>query len=806
MIFWKLFISVLFAVSLLICNAMPQQYYSFNNSGGATQKLCVRSIVQSADGMIWLAAESGLYSYDGYHLIQRSVDESIVGKKSTGSFNCLLADGDSLLIGCNKGVLSFNLTTYSFRLLPYAKDEIVKAITKADSTIWIATRSAIYRNGTKLEPSPENIVSLHNDESWLYIGTTNALYKYSIKRQQLEKITDAISYVTCFFSDRQNDLLWIGTADNITAWRKTAMKHAFTIPMPVAKSISKDKWGNMLVGTDNGLYIVGKNQQAKAIFHDARRENSLAGDAVWSIFRDRSNNMWIGTNSGVSVAPGDGLMTTYSLPSVTGEGTGNQFFCAFSDSKGRKWLGGANGLLCIERLGKENQAYRWYRMNDARYPLPHNRIRDILEVSNGNIIIGGDMGLMLYDEASQQFRRYVIKEDPYNWVYGITETNDKDLVITTFTATYIATLDNTTRNVIVKNTTQRENLAAKRNKEEALLEKYGLGDNYLSAFHDPGNGTILLGGTDRFSVLNTEKMEEARKKRTLAITDIRINDERHVDHKDILQGGVKLLPEDKIIEVMFSDFNYSGDLFHKYLYRIDDGEWTPVHSGNNSIILTNLSPGTYKLNIRYSDTTDEAIMFKLTVKAPWYAATPAKMIYLLFFIALIYGIYNFIQQRKRIRQDSAEYQALLFMAKQKEKELLSGNEYLAAQLRLQLMAKSGEDGILSADEKFLLKITKIIEDNMSDPELNVNTLSTLSGISSKQIYRKIKAMTGMTTVAYIRDQRLKKAASLLAKGTFTVSEVMYMVGFSNPSYFTRCFTEEYNTPPSEYMGYYPKEV
>jgi AraC-like DNA-binding protein len=84
--------------------------------------------------------------------------------------------------------------------------------------------------------------------------------------------------------------------------------------------------------------------------------------------------------------------------------------------------------------------------------------------------------------------------------------------------------------------------------------------------------------------------------------------------------------------------------------------------------------------------------------------------------------------------------------------------------------------------------------------LNVNTLSELSGISVKQLYRKIKAMTGLTTVAYIRDQRLKKAAALLAKGTFTVSEVMYMVGFSNASYFARCFSEAYKTLPSDYKG------
>ena len=87
---------------------------------------------------------------------------------------------------------------------------------------------------------------------------------------------------------------------------------------------------------------------------------------------------------------------------------------------------------------------------------------------------------------------------------------------------------------------------------------------------------------------------------------------------------------------------------------------------------------------------------------------------------------------------------------------------------------------------------------MDDSELSVNTLSQKSGISTKQLYRRIKALTGMPVVAYIRDLRLKKAASLLATGNFTVSEVMYMVGFSSASYFTRCFREEYGVTPSAY--------
>ena len=93
-----------------------------------------------------------------------------------------------------------------------------------------------------------------------------------------------------------------------------------------------------------------------------------------------------------------------------------------------------------------------------------------------------------------------------------------------------------------------------------------------------------------------------------------------------------------------------------------------------------------------------------------------------------------------------------------------------------------------------------IEDNLSDDSLDVTRLSELCGTSSKQLYRKIKELTGMTAVAYIRDLRLRKAALLLEKGGLSVTEVMYSVGFSNPSYFTRCFQEAYGTTPSDYKS------
>ena len=106
----------------------------------------------------------------------------------------------------------------------------------------------------------------------------------------------------------------------------------------------------------------------------------------------------------------------------------------------------------------------------------------------------------------------------------------------------------------------------------------------------------------------------------------------------------------------------------------------------------------------------------------------------------------------------------------------------------------------SQDEKFLSNIIRLIEDHLSDADLNVNALCELSGISNKQIYRKIKQLTGMSPVEYIKSIRMKKAAMLLQQKKFTVAEVMYMVGFSNHSYFSKCFQAEFGKTPRQYLN------
>lgn len=104
----------------------------------------------------------------------------------------------------------------------------------------------------------------------------------------------------------------------------------------------------------------------------------------------------------------------------------------------------------------------------------------------------------------------------------------------------------------------------------------------------------------------------------------------------------------------------------------------------------------------------------------------------------------------------------------------------------------------SADARLLAKITDTVEAHIADSDFNVTRLQESLGLGSKLLYRKVKQMTGKTPIEFIRHIRMQRAAIMLREGRFSVSEVMYMVGFSNSSYFSKVFQKTYGITPAEY--------
>jgi signal transduction histidine kinase/ligand-binding sensor domain-containing protein/DNA-binding response OmpR family regulator len=115
-----------------------------------------------------------------------------------------------------------------------------------------------------------------------------------------------------------------------------------------------------------------------------------------------------------------------------------------------------------------------------------------------------------------------------------------------------------------------------------------------------------------------------------------------------------------------------------------------------------------------------------------------------------------------------------------------------------------EDGIerppmKSADEIFMNKLMKIINENLSNTDLNVELLAGQVGMSRVHMHRKLKELTGQSASDFIRSIRLKQAALMLSEKKITVSEVAYAAGFRNISHFSTAFKNFYGKSPSEYI-------
>ncbi|MEL0653187.1 two-component regulator propeller domain-containing protein [Algibacter sp. TI.3.09] len=127
--------------------------------------------------------------------------------------------------------------------------------------------------------------------------------------------------------------------------------------------------------------------------------------------------------------------------------------------------------------------------------------------------------------------------------------------------------------------------------------------------------------------------------------------------------------------------------------------------------------------------------------------------------------------------------------------------------RLELKTKFSDDadseiGLLThspVDEVLMEKISKLIEDNISKPDLTTSFLCEELGVSSSKLYRKIKELTDLAPNEFIRTIRLKKSVQLLKTKKHNVSEVTDLIGFNDPLYFSRCFKKQFGYPPSKLL-------
>jgi ligand-binding sensor domain-containing protein/signal transduction histidine kinase/DNA-binding response OmpR family regulator len=133
------------------------------------------------------------------------------------------------------------------------------------------------------------------------------------------------------------------------------------------------------------------------------------------------------------------------------------------------------------------------------------------------------------------------------------------------------------------------------------------------------------------------------------------------------------------------------------------------------------------------------------------------------------------------------------------KNLLESRLRLKNKFTQQPLVDVGTLSTNTHDKKFMEEIVSIIEGRITDPQLSVEELSREMNMSRSSLHKKLKAMAGHVPNEFIRLIRLRNAATMLLSGEHNISEVGYKVGFSSHSYFSKCFAQQFNETPSEFV-------
>ena len=131
--------------------------------------------------------------------------------------------------------------------------------------------------------------------------------------------------------------------------------------------------------------------------------------------------------------------------------------------------------------------------------------------------------------------------------------------------------------------------------------------------------------------------------------------------------------------------------------------------------------------------------------------------------------------------------------------LLQGREKLRETFLKNPFIGAATVALNKSDEAFIKKLNEVIQENLSDSEFNVEDMAERFNMSRASFYRKVKGVLDLTPNEYIRVERLKKAAQLLKQDDYKINEICYMVGFNSPSYFSKCFQQQFGILPKDFQ-------
>jgi signal transduction histidine kinase/ligand-binding sensor domain-containing protein/CheY-like chemotaxis protein/AraC-like DNA-binding protein len=588
---------------------------------------------------IWMGTESGLYRYHLPTGITTAIKTPLFKLTSNNIHNLHLSK-DSLWIATDGGginILNLKTSQLSY-ILAGESDGLLKSGAVTDiyedreSRKWIAT----LRGGV-------NIID-------------NKLQNFQlVKHDPLNKNSLVNNFILSFCEDENNNL-WIGTdGGGLSLWNKQTKKYTNfvsdagdpgSLSSNFVVSVLKDYKNRIWVATfSGGIDLYDKRTGKFKHYKCYNTEKKTEENNLWKLFEDSSHRLWAGTTR-------DGALYLYNsardkFELFDKELTNIHTF--FEDKSGVLWAGNYTWLIKIDTRYKKHE---FIRVNNA--------IRAMLEDKKGNFWIGTEGGgLLLYNRQAKSFKRYTDADGlPGNSVLNLLEDESGRIWLSTFNGISV--------------------FEPQLNKFKNYVAADGLQSNQFNynAALKLASGELLFGGIRGFNRFNPASINVRHQNARLRVTGLKINNVAIAERPEYLKEGslvaikrITVPYNQATLAIDYVALEYSFPEKISYAYFLDgwDRTWNYVGKAKTAYY-TRLNPGTYKLNIKATNTDGAWLspqIIYITILSPWYITWWAISLYFAVGMTVLYLI-----RLNRIRQIRLQYEIKLANSNiEKEKEL-----------------------------------------------------------------------------------------------------------------------------------------
>ena len=497
----------------------------------------------------------------------------------------------------------------------------------------------------------------------------------------------------------------------------------------------------------------------------------ISEGSVFALYRDRGGVIWLGDGWNI-FRSGDKGRTFEKM---------EQFGYAYmrdilEDKSGNIWVATmGNGIFRYNP--QTDQMVKYQCVPGDSTSIGTNEVTGITEDSKGLLWFSTDRGgLLCFNPETGRFRTYTKANGlPDNVTYKVVEDAQHCIWF------------GTDRGLVC--------LHPETDSLQIFTRNDGLPDNqfnYKSALA-ASDGTIWMGTINGLVSFNPQIVRRNTFVPPVYITGMYVQGRETPFPADGVQ-----LPYRSNVGFDFVALSYTSPGANRYAYKMEgiDNDWNYT-SAAHTASYAQLPPGDYLFRVRGSNNdgvwNQEEATLSVRILPPWWRTVWAYLIY----IIVVSGsfVLTLRAYRRREVQKIREQQLLAELARERESHRT--HEMFINQITYGACTPQG-DAMSRADEQLMSQLIAKVRENLSDANYNVEALAAAMNMSRSSLHRKIKALTDLSSLDFIRIIRLKHAAELLQEGELRINEICDRVGFQSPSYFAKVFQKQFGVTPTEF--------